>query len=144
LHKQLECKHCCTWFVCFFANMDNAKFSILVIMYIAMLQIIAKLIGLDFGWLHVDRLIVQRCWVASCHTCYVIGLIMHEVVCAIDIIYYNVIQWPWCGEMKEAIFEFEKWYILFFFHGSFDCVRLVFQNPNCFSKIIATTSKVAI
>ena len=73
-----------------------------------------------------------------------IGLVIREVVAAINRVYTHVIHWPRGHEMREVMLEFKKWCGIPFVHSAIDCTHIGIQNLLSIRKTIIISKKVRI
>jgi hypothetical protein len=58
-----------------------------------------------------------------------VGLVIREVVAAINRVYAHVIHWPRGQEMREVMLEFKKWCGIPSVHGAIDCTHIGISKP---------------
>jgi hypothetical protein len=61
-----------------------------------------------------------------------VGLVIREVVAAINRVYANVIHWPRGQEMRKVMLEFKKWCGIPSIHGVIDCTHIGISKPTEF------------
>jgi hypothetical protein len=61
-----------------------------------------------------------------------VGLLIREVVAAINRVFGNIIRWPRGQEMREVMLEFKKWCGIPLVHGAIDCTHIGISKPTEF------------
>jgi hypothetical protein len=61
-----------------------------------------------------------------------VGLVIREVVSAINIVYSDIIRWPRGPEMREVMTDFKAWCGMPSVHGAIDCTHISIAKPASF------------